>query len=583
MPFDAFVLHCVAGEIDEKLIATRARITKIYQIGSTEMLIHFRGEYKSHTLLFSTHPSRARIHLTSVHYASPSIPPSFCMLLRKHLIGASITSLEQSPLERVLKINLRAYNPEGRETQKTLVAEIMERRSNLILLDEPDEDGKRLILGAIKAVPPFMNRFRTVLPHHYYVFPPPQDKIHPMALDYNFFQEEMRREEGRPAAKFILDKLRGFSPFLAREIVARAGTDKISAEAAPKLWEKMQELLQLTTDKKWEPTMICDRDGKPQDYAPFIPHQFSSGVLRRFQSISALLDDYFLFRQKSEEMDNLQQLITRQAGLFLVKARKREKNQLAELAKGGQGDYYRLCGELLNMNLHLVPKKADTILLPNLFSEEGGQVKISLDPRLSPSENAQLYFKRYRKAGNTLKKITNRLNNTRQEIAYLESILYNTEKSDWQGLQEIRSELEETGYLPGRPKSRGATKSAPFKPHTYRGAGGEEILVGRNNRQNDLLLRQAAATDLWFHAKDMPGAHVILKGKQPSEEGIESAAMLAAIHSRGAHSANVPVDYTTVKNVRRIPGAGPGMVTYTGYRTLFITPDENTLKSLLQT
>ena len=583
MPFDAFVLHCVAAEIEDKLIATRARITKIYQINSNELLIHFRGEFKSYTLLLSAHPARARIHLTSHHYANPNVPPAFCMLLRKHLIGASITSLEQSPLERVLKIHLRAFNPEGRVGQKTLVAEIMERRSNMILLDDPDAEGKQIIMGASKAVPPFMNRVRTVLPHHQYVPPPPQDKLHPLALDYNYFKMETGREQGRPAAEFLLDKLRGFSPFMAREIVARAGIHTVSEDGAPLLFEKMQELLQLNTDQKWEPTMICDKEGKPLDFTPFVPQQNTDVILRPFQSMSELLDDFFLYMQNSEEKDNLQQLITRQVGQFMGKARKREKNQLAELERGGKGDHYRLCGELLNMNLHAVPPKADTVFLQNLFSEAAEPVKITLDPRLSASENAQRYFKKYRKAGNTLKKITARLNATRQEIAYLESVLYNTERSDWQGLKEIRSELEDAGYLPGRPKAPATAKNPPFKPHKYKAPGGEEILVGRNNRQNDLLLRQAAATDLWFHVKDIPGAHVILKGTQPLPEAIEAAAMLAASHSRGAHSANVPVDYTTVKNVRRIPGAGPGMVTYTNYRTLFITPDQAKLTTLLQT
>ncbi|MEW5921804.1 MAG: NFACT RNA binding domain-containing protein [Bacillota bacterium] len=582
MPFDAFVLQCIAGEIEEKLIFTRARITKIYQPGSTELLIHFRGEMKSHTLLLSAHPARARIHFTTRHFPSPPAPPPFCMLLRKHLTGASVVSLEQTPLERVLKIHLRVINAQGGEGQKTLVAEIMERRSNLILLDAPAAEKKQIILGAVKAVPPFLNRFRTILPHHAYVPPPPQDKIHPLALDYNFFVLEAEQEQGRPVTNFLLDKLRGFSPFLAREIAARAGGNVVSKEAAPLLWQKIQELLQIATDNKWEPTMLCNEEGKPHDFTSFVPRQAGSGTPRRFQSMSELVDEFYLFREKNEEKENLQQLINRQMRHYIEKARKKEKNQLLELDNAGKAEQYRLYGELLKLNLHNVPEKAVAVCLPNVYSKEGETVKISLEPYLSPSANAQRYFKKYRKAITAAKKIAARLAATRQEIAYLESVLFSAEKSDWQGLQEIRIELEEAGYLPRRLQHPEQENNSSFKPYKFITAEGEEILVGRNNRQNDLLLRQANATDLWFHAKEMPGAHVILKGAQPGKEAIEAAALLAAGHSRGAHSANVPVDYTTVKNVRRIPGARPGMVTYTGYRTIFVTPDHKKLTALLQ-
>lgn len=582
MPFDAFALHCVAGELEEKLISTRAKISKIYQPDPNELLIHFRSEYKNHSLLLSVNAVRARIHLTSRHFPSPPAPPSFCMLLRKHLTGASILSFEQAPLERVLKINFRAINLRGQETQRTLVAELMERRSNLILLDEPAADGKQAILGAIKAVPPFMNRFRTILPHHTYVPPPAQDKAHPLAMDYNFFAMEAAREQGKPATEFLLEKLRGISPFLAREITARAGINLLSAEAWPRLWQAVQELLQLYTEKKWEPTMLCNSKGEPLDFAPFLTRQAGGAFQRQFSSMSELLDEFYLYREKSEAKKNLQQMIIRQVNQYITKARKKENSQLAELENAGKGEYYHLCGELLKSNLHAVPEKVNAVYLPNLYSQEKETVKITLEPYLSPSENAQAYFKKYRKAANASKKIAASLAATREELNYLESILYSAEKCDWQELQEIRLELEEGGYL-HRPAKLPLPRNIPAaKPQKYIAAGGEEILVGRNNRQNELLLRHADPADLWFHAKEIPGAHVILKGAKAVKEGIEAAAMLAAIHSRSAHSANVPVDYTQVRNVRRIPGAKPGMVTYTGQRTIFITPDHAKLHELLK-
>ncbi|HAP32574.1 MAG TPA: hypothetical protein DCQ14_05945 [Firmicutes bacterium] len=582
MPFDAFVLHCVAGELEEKLIPVRAKISKISQPDPNELLIHFRSENKNYILLLSVNAARARIHLTSRHFQSPPAPPSFCMLLRKHLTGASILSFEQVPLERVLKIHFRAINMRGQETQKTLVAELMERRSNLILLDEPAADGKQSILGAIKAVPPFMNRFRTILPHHTYVPPPSQDKAHPLAMDYNFFAMEAAREQGKPTTEFLLEKLRGISPFLAREITARAGINLLSAEAWPKLWQAVQELLLLYTEKKWEPTLLCNSKGEPLDFAPFLPKQAGGAFLRQFSSMSELLDEFYLYREKSEAKKNLQQMIIRQVNHYITKARKKENTQLAELESAGKGEYYRLCGELLKLNLHAVSEKVSTVYLPNLYSKEAETVKITLEPYLSPSENVQRYFKKYRKAASATKKISASLTATREEINYLESILYSAEKCDWQELQEIRLELEDGEYLPRLAKSPLQGNNPAAKPHKFIAAGGEEILVGRNNRQNELLLRHADPADLWFHAKEMPGAHVILKGRKAGKEGIEAAAMLAAIHSRGARSANVPVDYTQVMNIHRIPGAKPGMVTYTGQRTIFITPDHEKLNELLK-
>lgn len=582
MPFDAFALGCVAGELSEKLISTRARISKIYQPGPAELLFHFRGELKAYLLLLSAHPARARIHFTSRHFSNPPAPPPFCMLLRKYLTGAAVSSLEQPPLERMLKIHFRTINPQGGEGQKTLVAEIMERRSNLILLDAPDAEGKQIILGAVKAIPPFLNRYRTILPHHVYVPPPVQDKFHPLALDYNFFMEECARDEGREISEFLLDKLRGFSPFAASEIAARTGRKTISREAAPLIWHKMQELLQATLDQCWEPTMLCDETGRPRDYFSFAPVQTGTAILRPYHSISVLLDEFYHFREKHEEKENLKQLILRQIQHFLQKSRKKAKNQLNELDQAGKAEQYRLHGELLKLHLQMVPEKATAVRLPNVYGKEGDTEMISLEPYLSPSANAQRYFKKYRKAVNATKEISARLAATRQEIQYLESVLFSTENGEWQELEEIKAELEEAGYLPRRKQPAGQGKSSSFRPLQYQSLGGEEIFVGRNNRQNDLLLRRAAATDLWFHVKDMPGAHVILKGPQPGEEAMETAALLAAGHSRGAHSANVPVDYTAVRNVRRIPGAGPGMVTYTGYRTLFVTPDQEKLAALLK-
>ena len=582
MAFDAFVLSAVAGEIEEKIIKTGARLNRIYQLNPTDLLLYFKGEQEVQPLFISIHTQRGRIHFTNRHYSHPPSPPPFCMLSRKHLGNGVLVSVEQPPLERYLYLNFLALNESGKKVDKTLVVEIMGRRSNVILLDRPGEKKERVILGVLKPVPPSINRVRTLLPHYTYSPPPVQEKLHPYALDYEHFQQEMNRLEGQPAPKALLENFRGFSPFLAEEIAARAKTPIISPGAACILWQKLQEILQIYEEKKWEPTLLYDKEKKPLDCSVVKPRQATGNHCRSFNSISSILDELYEYKEKEEERQNLFAMLTRNVEQAVKKTRKKETVQLLELEAAGKADYYRQCGELILMNLKDIPARSREVELENIFSEQGGMIKISLDPRLSPPLNAQRYFRKYRKARQGEKKISGNLEQTRREISYLESVLFSLQKADLQTLREIKEELEETGYLPVPQKSRYPKQTAVFNPLKFISSRGEEIFVGRNNRQNEYLVQRfAAGTELWFHVKDLPGAHVIVRPGVPHEKTIHEAALLAAYFSRGAHSSKVPVDYTQVKNVRRLPGGKPGMVTYTNYKTLYVTPDEQNLRPLL--
>lgn len=586
MAFDAFVLGAVSTEIEEKLIKPGAAISKIYQLNPTDMLIYFKGTRQKRPLFLSIHAQKGRINLTEHHHDHPASPPAFCMLLRKHLVNGILVSLEQPPLERALYLNFSVINESGKEVQKTLAAEIMGRHSNIILLNNPDAEGKQTILGTIKPVPPSINRFRTLMPHHTYFPPPAQEKLHPFALNYESFQHELRMSEGKPTDRFLLENIQGLSPFLAQEIAARAKKpllENLTENSIRLLWSKMQELFQIYGEKKWAPTLLLDDLGRPVDYSAINPVKTAAKHKRGYGSISELLDDYYDYRERAEAKERLYALLSRQVEQSLKKYRSKEKKQLLELKKSKEADYYRKCGELILMNLKHIPPKAREIYLVDFYSGEDEKIKIELDPSISPSQNAQRYFKKYRKGRQGEKKISGTLEETQNEIAYLESVLYFMEKNNLQALLEIKEELEEAGYLPPENKPYPREKAVPFNPIIITASSGEEICIGRNNRQNAYLVGHfASKTDLWLHVKDMPGAHVIVRTANPDAGLIKEAALLAAHFSRGAHSSNVPVDYTTVKNIRRIPGAKPGMVTYKNYRTIYVTPDEKTLSPLLK-
>ena len=583
MPFDAFVLNAVSDEITDRLIKTGERVSKIFQINQ-ELIISFRSENSSDSLFFSVHPQSCRIHFTERHYSHPLTPPAFCMLLRKHLLGGLLISLEQPPLERVLYLNFSAPNREGKEVIKTLVLEVMGKHSNLILLDAPAKEGGKMILGAIKPVSPNINRIRTILPHHHYSPPPLQEKLHPFALSYEVFVNEPDLSAGEPLEQALIENIQGISPFLAKETAARAGSGFLSDKTAKQVWNALQELMEIYITKNWAPTLISDQAGNPSDYSAFKPSQPITGQLRGHPSISKVLDEFYQFKEKNDAKKALTGLLNQQLSQMLKKIIKKEKAQLQELKEAKNAEQLKLCGELIILHLQKIPPRASEINLTNLYGSDNEEVKVSLDPRLNPALNAQRYFKLYRKARQAEKKMTERLEQTRQEITYLESVSFSIEKADYPALLEIKDELEEAGFLAvrGKPGPPPQKKTALFNPHRYYASLGEEIYVGKNNRQNEHLVQKFAfKTDLWLHVKDIPGAHVIIRSRNPGGETIREAALLAAYYSKASGSSNVPVDFTQVKNIKRHPAGKPGMVIYTNHKTIYVTPEEQLLRPIL--
>ena len=388
MPFDAFVLNAVADEITNKLINSGQRVNKIYQINK-ELIITFRGENYSPSLYFSVHPQRYRIHFTRRHYAHRPFTPT-------------LHAAAQTPLKRSSNIwNNRRWKEfftciflprtEGKEVIKTLVLETMGRHSNLILLDTVSGEIQEPFRG-FETGSPSINRRRTILPHYNYTPPPLQDKLHPFALSYDAFIEEISRFEGQQAESVLIKSIQGISPFLSREIIARAGVSLVSKESARRIWNALEELIQIYSSGFWEPTLLCDNEGNPADFSAFKPLQSFNGHFRFVPSISSLLDEFYAYREKKEGEKNLRSILNHHVDQALKKSRRKEKVQSEELEEAKKADRFKLLGDLIILNLKTIPQKTMEIYLDNLYSPGREKIKVNLDPQLSPALNAQRIF-----------------------------------------------------------------------------------------------------------------------------------------------------------------------------------------------
>ncbi|NLC52026.1 MAG: fibronectin-binding domain-containing protein, partial [Firmicutes bacterium] len=381
---------------------------------------------------------------------------------------------------------------------------------------------------------------------------------------------------GQNITNTLVSNLQGISPSIARELVC--GTEN----SLIKIWQKLQKLICSFNAGQWEPTALLDKNKKITAFLPvkLSMSPYSNWKRIRFREMSLLLDRYFLEREETENKQQLLEQLRNKVNRILTRSQKKERQQQIEYQSALNADRYRLWGDILLANLSQIPKGAKEITLPN-FYREGEKVTIPLDPSSSAAANAQRYFRKYRKSKNSHAKIMAQLNQTKNEINYLESVLYNLEHANLQELQEIQEELERCGYIKkqrGKEKKQLSSSSSPLR---FLSSEGYEILVGKNNRQNELLtFKLASKHDIWLHVKDQPGSHVIIKGKNPPAKTLHEGALLAAFYSKAADSANVPVDYTEVRHLRKPPGGKPGMVIYKNHHTLFVTPKTEIIKKL---
>jgi predicted ribosome quality control (RQC) complex YloA/Tae2 family protein len=587
MSLDGITIHALIDELGSSLID--GRISRIHQLSRHEIIIDVRQGGETLTLLGSINPNFPRAHLIREVPKRPNETPLFCMLLRKHLERGKIIAVEGEDLERLLRIRVESFDEFGKLTENVLIFEIMGRRSNIILINH-----ENLIVDGMLHVTKAVNRYREILPGHRYIPPPPQEKKNPFGLtEQNFMGLMALGLDSTRVADFILDNIQGISPVISREILQRAGFPPKATFAdmqvsdRPRLWKAFDSIMGILRSGNYSPTLFFDsKNIEAKCFSVFPLDQFSHLPKVSFESISSLLEAFYTEKATKARIKEELSALNRVVDSNLERAYKKLKAQKAEADNAKKAHEFRIKGELITANLYQMKKGQSKVTVVNYYDPDGKEVTFDLDPALSPAENAQKFFKKYTRARRGLAIIQEHMRSTKEEIEYLESVKLGLERAETiSDLKEIRDELTEAGYIKTRSKkAKGATSSLPQKPMSFLSRDGWEILVGKSNRQNDhLTMKMAASEDYWFHVKDIPGSHVILRsqGNQgPSEETLYEAANLAAIYSKASDSTKVPVDYTRRKHVRKPPGAKPGMVIYEKYSTIFVTPDKELMEKL---
>lgn len=577
MAFDAVTVRCLTQELCEKLI--NGRIDKIHQPEKDEITINIRTLTDSYKLVLSASSAHPRVHFTNVSKKNPITAPMFCMLLRKHLGSGKITAIEQVGFERIIKFSIESYDELGDLTTKYLFVEIMGRHSNIILTNR---DMK--IIDCIKHIDFTISSVRQLLPGLDYVSPPPQDKT-----DLINIEETVQIDFSSPVQtvdKAILSSVAGISPLTAREIVYRAfgRTDIKNAELTDsgrnKILYEVVRLAKAVQSCDFVPCMIINASsGKLMDFSSTPIKQYESmAEIRYFDSVSDLLDSFYKTRDMHERM--------RQKSADLVKLLSNNIERVSKklvilnktLSDSENKDKYKIYGDLLMANLYNMEQGQKNIEVQNYYEENAPMIKITLDPQLTPSQNAQKYYKKYNKAKTAEVEAAKQIENAKNDLEYLESTLAAVETADSEAdLNAIRAELIAEGYL-NRKVNQKRQKQAASKPMHFMSSDGFDIYVGKSNTQNDYLtLKFANSSDLWFHTKNIHGSHAIIKlglDKDVPKSTIMEAAQIAAYYSKGRDSSQVPVDFTQIKNVKKPNGAKPGMVIYDNYNTIYVTPKE---------
>ena len=580
MPLDAVCLQAILEELRPRLLGLR--IDKVQQPARDQVVLLLRGNQR---LLLNAGANAPRIQLTGITRDNPAEPPMFCMLLRKHLVGARVADMVQPPLERLVRLELDITDDFGQPGRRTLVLEAMGRRSNLILLD-----GEGRIIDCLRRVDADMSAARQVLPGLYYEPPASTGRLPVTEETEEGFRAKLAAANPeRQLDAFLLDSYFGVSPIIARELAFRAAGDtdrcmfELTSREEDTLWAQLQGFISAIKENNFTP--ICLRqEGKPVDFSYLPITQYGTAVdTERYGSFCQLLDDFYEARERMER--------TRQRGADLIRsattARDRLRRKLAlqekDYAATQNRDQLRISGDLITANLYRMERGQTKLVCENYYDENCAEITIQLDPLLTPQQNAAKYYKRYTKAKTAEKYLREQMDIARRDLEYLESILEEIAEAETeQDFLDIRSEMRDAGFLRRQGKGKKEPKRVT-KPREFRTTSGLRVLVGRNNRQNDkLTMKDADHRDLWFHTQKIHGSHVILctGGMEVDDDTIVEAAKIAAWYSQARTSGNIPVDYTQVKHVKKPAGARPGMVIYHTCQTVNVTPEEGLIKRL---
>ena len=568
---DLFVVHAIVEELQREIAG--AFLTKVFQMNRTDLLFRLRRQGEEKQLLISTHPDFHRLHLTEKKYANPMVPPRFCMYLRKHLTGARVVSISQDSYERIVRVGLRKMMDAGVVRDLVLIAELVGKGSNVLLLD-----GEK-IMDCLHFRRSEEGAARPAFPGLIYFLPGPSDRWSPSEVTLQRMEEIL---SSRPEERWkaLVQKISGISPLLAREI------EFLSDETASATWEAFRFLFDRYDRCAFEPRIV-GLLGEKKVLCPFPLQSLGPVVEEPMASMNQAADEYYFESTIRRQMTDQKQAMARRLRQLLSRLQRRRENLALDRENCEKDLVLKEYGEILLANFPKLKKGMRQMEALDFRQDPPRSVLIPLDEAMDPSGNVQRFFKKYKKAKRGLEFARERMEGTERDIAYLDSVLFQVEEAeDTEVLETVREELEEARIFTVSRKQRMAKekKEASSPVRRFRSAEGLEIFCGKHNVGNEYLLRKIArGNDLWFHAQGLPGSHVLLKvgPKEPRFNSILEAATIAAYYSRGRNSERIPVDYTEVKNLRRPKGAKPGFVTYSHQKTALVKPDKEKVEGLL--
>lgn len=582
MAFDGIVISNIIYELNNKILG--GKIGKVSQPENDELILTIRNNRTNYKLLLSSMASMPKVHLTETSKVNPITAPNFCMLLRKHLIGGTIRSITQPNFERIVIFEIENLDELGEMVTRKLIIEIMGRHSNIVLTDETDN-----ILDAVRRVGAQISSVREVFPNRPYVLPPDQGKVNPLTIDSEESFVSIIKK-GDTLQKSIYQNITGFSPITAEEICYRAGingsTQLEDAESAFKyLYEAFASIINDIELGNFTPAIYLDEEDVQKAFSSVQLTHLRQYEAVEYDSISELIENYYMqsaIRSRiSQKSVDLRKLVNTN----LERCYKKLDIQLHQIKDTEDREKFKIRGELINANIYQINDGDTEVTVFDYY--ENKERKITLDPRLTASQNAQKQYDKYNKKKRTLTALTEHIVTTKSEIKHLESVKYALETAlKEEELLEVRQELMETGYIKfKKSKKQKALKKA--EPHHYVSSDGFDLYVGKNNFQNDMLSTKFAnGNDWWFHAKEIPGSHVIMKSNGLTMEEIpdrayEEAASLAAYYSKDKDAPKVSVDYIMKKHIKKPNGSAPGFVIYHTNYSMMVSPSIENLKEQL--
>lgn len=582
MALDGSFLSSIANAILNNF--EDARVEKVNQPSKDCIIISLRHKNGNKKLLLSSGANGARIHFTNEVPENPPVPPMFCMLLRKHLTGGKLKNIRQVGRDRVLFLDFEVLNELADAVTVSLCIEIMGHNSNIILINE-----NGVIIDAIKRVNADLSSVRVILPSAKYTLPPEQNKKDLFSVSKDEMIGDIKSFGDAPLHKALLNLYSGLSPIVCREFAYYCAKDidvyisSLSEENYDKLFFFAGQIKNYIENPK--PTAVYDQNKTPKDFSFFPIHQYGSFMLtREFADIDSLLDNFFSEKDRMERVKQKSGDLLKLLSNISERITRKLANQKSDLEKCKDKESLRQKGDIIYANLSAIEKGQSKVVLPDFYSENGGEIEISLDVKLTPAQNAQKYYNEYRKSDTAEKMLSSLIKSGEEELKYIDSVFDSLVRAASEAeLSAIRAELYEGRYIKKKADKKQMKASIPYLK--YRSSDGFLILCGRNNVQNDkLTTKDSSKGDIWFHTQKIPGSHTVIvtEGKEVSDTALLEAATIAAYNSKARSSSKVAVDYTIIKNVKKPSGAKPGMVIYDNYKTLIVDATNELVNELIE-